>query len=62
MKTIWLVKSETEAGIEAFYAGAYSREDALLMAAERDHTGDGVTAKEIPNKFGIQPGDWRSAV
>ncbi|WP_374530584.1 hypothetical protein [Novosphingobium sp.] len=62
MKTIWLVKIATEIGVEAYYAGAASREDALLMAAERDLTGDAVTATEIPNKFGIQPGEWRSAV
>ena len=62
MKTIWLIKATTEVGDEAYFVGATCREDALLMAAEHDLTGDGVTAKEIPNKFGIQPGDWRSAV
>ena len=34
----------------------------MIMAAERGYDGDSVTAKEIPNKFGIQLGDWRSAI
>ena len=61
MRTIWFVKSTTDVGDEAYYVGASSREEALLMAAARDHLGSDVTAKEIPNKFGIQPGEWRSA-
>jgi hypothetical protein len=62
MKTIWLVKAQSDVGIEAFYVGAVNREEALIMAAERGYDGDTVEAKEIPNKFGIQSGDWRSAL
>ena len=62
MKTIWLVKAQTDLGIEPFFVGASSREEALIMAAARGYDGDAVEAKEVPNKFGIQPGDWRSAL
>lgn len=62
LRTIWLVKAETESGTEAFYVGVDTEEDALVMAAERGYDGDGVTAKQIPNKFGIQLGDWQSAI
>lgn len=59
---IWLVTARSDIGIEAFYVGAESRVEALVMAAEHGYDGEMVTAKEIPNKFGVQPGDWRSAI
>lgn len=59
---IWLVTAKTEVGVEKYFAGAESLEDALLMAAQRGFTGDAVRAKEGPNKFGVQRGEWRSAV
>lgn len=62
LRTIWLVQAQTDNGLEAFYVGVDSAEDALIMAAERGYDGDSVTAKEIPNKFGVQLGDWRSAI
>jgi len=62
LRTIWFVQAETDHGLEAYYVGVDTREDALIMAAERGYDGDAVTAKEIPNKFGIQLGEWRSAI
>ena len=62
LRTIWLIKAQTEVGIEAFYVGADNLEDALILAAERGYDGDGVEAKEIPNKWGVQLGEWRSAI
>lgn len=62
MKTVWLIKATTDIGIEAFYVGAANREEALLIAAERGYEGDQIEAKEIPNKFGIELGEWRSAL
>lgn len=62
MKMIWRIAFESQIGKESYNVGAESREDALVMAAERGHTGDGVAADKIPNNFGIQPGEWRSAI
>ena len=62
LRTIWPVENKTEIGIEAYYVGADNQEDALVMAAERGYDGESVTARELPNKFGVQLGEWRSAV
>ena len=62
MNVIWLVNIKTDIGLEAYYAGAESQTDALLMAAKHGYAGDAVNVKQIPNKFGIQPYEWRSAI
>lgn len=45
MNVIWLVNIKTDIGLEAYYAGAESQTDALLMAAKHGYTGDAVNVK-----------------
>lgn len=54
-----MVKVETALGVEWFYAGAHDRAEALIMAANAGHEGDQIETKEIPNRFGVQPGEFR---
>ncbi len=58
-RLIAVVTINDQFGVRIFYAGCETQEDALIMAAQRDHVGAGVTAKIGPNKFGIQHGEWK---
>jgi hypothetical protein len=56
-----MVIVETTTGKEYYYAGAENDAVALLLAARAGHEGDAVTVKMIPNKFGVQAGEFRRA-
>lgn len=62
MKMIYLIKAKTSLGDEYFWAGAENEVDALLMAAQRDYSGENVSAKQVPNKVGVQLGEWKRAI
>jgi hypothetical protein len=63
MQMIWTVKVPSElGGDEWYYAGAESKEEALAMAIKRGIEHPDIEAKQVLNRFGIQRGDFRSAI
>ena len=62
MQMIYLVTVISKFGTEQFWAGADNETEALLMAAKQDHTGDGVSARQVVNEIGVQKGEWKSAI
>ena len=56
-----MVRVTNSFGVSLFYAGVSNRAEAFLMAARHGYEADEVGVQEVPNKFGIQPGEWRQA-
>ncbi len=59
MNTVYVVKVASDLGIQWFYAGVSTEEEALLLAADNGHTGDAIEAKSVVNREAVQPGEWR---
>jgi hypothetical protein len=58
---ISMVKVHDDVGEQWYYAGTDQTITAMEMALERGHESESVEVKQIPNKFGIQFGEWRQA-
>jgi hypothetical protein len=61
-KVISMVKIHDAVGEQWYYAGTDQTVTAIEMALGRGHESENLTIKQIPNKFGIQFGEWRQAV
>lgn len=60
-KVISMIKVNDELGEHWYYAGTDNNYDAEQIALTQGHKAEAVTIKQIPNKFGIQHGEWRQA-
>lgn len=58
---ISMINVKDEHGEHWYYAGTNDAATAQRMALDQGHNPDVVTIKQIPNKFGIQHGEWVQA-